>query len=84
MYHYEWSYTVSSSSPAVNPLVVHSYAAALWLIAKGFTPISASAEPTRGAITFLFPADARDAWQKFHRAKTTLDVVAQAARWGRS
>ena len=75
---------MSSPSPAVNPLIVHSYAAALWLIAKGFMPISASAEPTRGAITFLFPADARDAWLEFHQAKAALDVVAQAARGGRS
>ena len=67
-----------------RPTYTRSYAAALWLVAKGFEPLSAEmSRDGSGGVLFLFSNDARDALANFHQAKDRLNVLSLDARGNR-
>jgi hypothetical protein len=55
------------------PLVVRSFAAALWLISKGLEPTSGAVDPDTGALQFIFAAAARPHLYEFNAAKDRLN-----------
>lgn len=63
-----------------DTLIVNSFAAALWLCAKGFEPTHATADLTRGTVVFVFPASTKDAWLGFHETKNRLNQMSRGAK----
>lgn len=60
-------------------VVVGNFTAAVWLVAKGFMPLTATVNPLRGRIEFRFPAEAKDAWTAFFAAKNHLEQMSKQA-----
>jgi len=73
---------VLHTSPHASPhaIVVSSFAAAVWLLAKGFEPLSAAFNPLRNGVEFLFPSDAKETWAAYYWAKEKLSLIVREAR----
>ena len=69
---------MSSSAPPV--ILVSSFAAAVWLLARGHEPLSAVFNPVRQGVEFLFHKDAKAAWTAYHDAKEKLSLMALQAK----
>jgi len=61
-------------------IVVPSFTTAIWLIAKGHTPLRAVFNPQRGSVEFLFSAAAQQDWAAFYIAKDQLDQLSRRAK----
>ncbi len=55
------------------PVVVRSFAAALWIVAHGIEPTSGAVDPDTGALQFIFPAEARTPLRSMVEAKARLN-----------
>jgi hypothetical protein len=60
-------------SPSTAPVVVRSFAAALWIVAHGLEPTSGAVDPDTGALQFIFPAEARTHLRSMADAKARLN-----------
>ncbi len=60
-------------------LIVGSFTGAVWLVAKGFMPLTATVNPLRRRIEFRFPAEAKDAWTAYFAAKNHLELMTRQA-----
>ena len=58
-------------------VVIGSFTGAIWLVAKGFMPLTAAVNPLRRRIEFRFPAEAKDAWRAFFAAKSHLEQMSR-------
>jgi hypothetical protein len=66
---------------AERPVVTRSFAASLFLMARGHEPLAAApARNGSGGIVYLFAYDAAAALDDFHLAKTRLDALSLKAR----
>ncbi len=69
---------VSSSAPPV--IIVSSFAAAVWLMARGHEPLSAVFNPVRQGAEFLFHKHAKAAWTAYYAAKEKLSLMVREAK----
>ncbi len=64
-------------------VMCRSFAAALFLMGKGYTPLSIEkARDGSGGIIYRWPSEAEAALDEFYRAKTRLNDLTIAAREG--
>ena len=62
-------------------LLIRSYAAALWLVAKNFRPQNAEmAKDGSGGVVFTFPRAALGALNEFYAVKDELNAMSLVAR----
>jgi len=61
------------------PVVVRSFAAALWIVAHGLEPTSGAVDPDTGALQFIFPAAARVHLRTMTDAKARLNRIVSGA-----
>jgi hypothetical protein len=59
--------------------IVVSFTVAVWLTAKGFTPLDVVYNPQRGRVEFLFSAEARNDWAAYYVAKNRLETMMKQA-----
>jgi len=67
----------TTNTDARTDVIVGSFTAAVWLVAKGFMPLTATVNPLRRRIEFRFPAEAKDAWRAFFAAKNHLEQMSR-------
>jgi len=61
------------------PVVVRSFAAALWIVAHGLEPTSGAVDPDTGALQFIFPTEARVHLRTMADAKARLNRIVSGA-----
>jgi len=61
------------------PIIVRSFAAALWIVAHGIDPLSGGVDPDSGALQFIFPAEARATLRAMNAAKDRLNRISSGS-----